>query len=443
MKRWAQRIFGGLAVVALGLVTLYTVSRLRGPSAGQEAALALMEQPMDTPGRNAFATLWLLDRDVPPARLEQIAELDIRRFADSPLGSAPAGGFRSVAAAEYPALEVGHDEEPALCALRETGCLAQVRSDRAAYAGRIDALRPLIRRAEGLSAYGHYRNRFAPRMDRPLPQVGNAMSAQRTAYSLAFVDGDVAGGLAGVCGMAETWRRFVPHSNSLIVSMLAINTVTDASTLFAEMLAELPADYPLPAECATAFAPPRAGEGLVCEALKGEFDFTRRALQANPHWRQHQPRGASRLFYDQRMTEARSASAFAQYCNEQARERFAADAARQPAASSGLAGFDCLANSIGCLLADVAAPAYVGYARRGQDHAARRRLMATLLALRKRSDDPRPLQARLDAQPPVLRSANRPIEPSDNGAALRITLFDDSLGADHWQVPLPPELRDE
>ena len=75
-----------------------------------------------------------------------------------------------------------------------------------------------------------------------------------------------------------------------------------------------------------------------------------------------------------RRPPARGAPKFAWYCGAQAREQVAQDRPlidpTPPASRRSLA---CASNAVGCILADIAAPAYVDYGLRLQDADARLR----------------------------------------------------------------------
>src|SRR3546814_11600494 len=64
----------------------------------QRKAVALLQPSPEPEGRNAFAALWLLGRDVPEARLRQVVDADMQRIraelARSP-DTLPAGDRKS------------------------------------------------------------------------------------------------------------------------------------------------------------------------------------------------------------------------------------------------------------------------------------------------------------------------------------------------------------
>ena len=435
MKRAAQWIVGMLLFAVLGGVTLYAASSLRGASTGQRAALASMQQPGIAPGRNAFAALWLLPYAVPEAELDAVADEDVRRFAARAAVAAGAAAqdvttnftpFVSVAAERYPPRPKVAGEPP-LCRHPAAGCLAQVRAQRDAYQGWRERNLGLIERAGALSRYGHHRGHFAPSLAMPMPQMGQLIPTLLTDRALSFVEGRTEVALAQLCGDVTTWRRLVPNSDSLLVSMVGLGLAGDSTVLFAEMLAQLPAGQPLPAACAIAFAAPAAAEISLCEPLKGEFRFVRTAFTPSSM--------AGNPLFNRAMTDARFAAQMAYFCAVDVERALLADQRVPEPPTSDRFRLDCVRNFAGCILSDIAAPAYSDYQLRAQDYGAKLRLAGTLLWLHERPADARPLAARLASRPAALRGGAREFEIIEGGRALRVAMYG-SRPAGHFQLPL-------
>lgn len=427
------------AVVLVG-AGLFWAARSQGRDAETRSRIEMLAVPAPAVGRNAFPALWTFGYRVPEDRIEAVASEDVERFrrqlAD---GTVPATAPGVVAAGRFDdLLAADGDASPGWCTSRETDCLQRVRADRDGFARRLEPLAPVLRQADALEGYGHYASGFPPHLHAPFPpKLSDAVRVPMTAHALAFVRGDTRLALAGVCRSVAGWRRLVPHSDSLVISMLAINAVDGYSRLFAGMLAELPADTVLPAECGAAFAPPGQGEIGVCAAVKGEFAM-QRALIRDPSASMAMP-WYHELAYDRDATEGQAAEFLSIGCDARGQALIAADRPVPPAPSATPYQFECLANVTGCLLASVATPDYARYLRRAQDHGMRLRLMATLLWLRENRGDRRPLATRLAARPAAMRSLVRAIELDDGGRGLRIALYEHGDDA-RWQVPLPPAL---
>ena len=438
MKRWGRWVGGVFAFAVLGVVTLYVASGLRGATTEQRAALAVMEQPGAAPGRNAFAALWLLPYDVPQNELEAIAAEDMRRFAArDPAAGAQNPTYVSIAADRYPQPPRSADGLP-LCRRGVPGCLAQVRAQRDAYQRWREQHIGLIERVGALSQYGHYRGNFEPSLMAPIPPLAQVSGTLLTDRALSFVDGWTEVALAQVCGDVSTWRRLAPNSDSLLVSMFGSGVAGDSTVLFAEMLAELPAGHPLPPACTIAFAAPTAAEMSLCKVMPGEFRFNRAALTQLAVAENKYADG--NLLFSRAMTEARWAAQMAHTCGQDVERALLADRMAPMQLANERFRLDCVRNYIGCILIDIAAPAYRDYLLRAQDYGAKLRLAGTLLWLHQNHADARPLQARLASRPGALRSAGRDIEIVDGGGALRVAMYG-RHPAGHFELPLPAYAR--
>ena len=94
------------------------------------------------------------------------------------------------------------------------------------------------------------------------------------------------------------------------------------------------------------------------------------------------------LLYDHEQTVARMAPPLAWYCNDPARTAVARDVPVEtpPMPSRAEPRLSCVANLVGCALADIGSPAYVDYQLRLQDARIRLIATATLLWLRDHAD---------------------------------------------------------
>lgn len=438
-----------LGAVLLLVIVLWAVSRLRGATAQQEAALAVMEQPWRPQGRNAFAALWLLPYEVPEAQQAAILAEDARRLQARPLagietgGDEPAPAFKSVAGERHRDLTPDAHDQAMLCGTREAGCLARVRADQAAYAALVERNTALFARVADLSRYDYYRNRFASRFDAPIPDftLGKTLL---TAHALEFARGDVDAALGGTCRDISTWRRLGANSDSLIMRMVGIAYSTDGyGRLLADMLAQLPREQALPQACAVALAPMKPAEISLCRPMQGELLSASGAMRGMVD---HSAGGRFDrlllpLLYSDHMTRAEKATVFAPACSDAALRRIADDRApeRLPPRKPYYLRLGCMSNAMGCILNDIAAPAYGDYALRAQDQGARMQLLATLAWLRGQPQDGKPLAARLAERPAGLKSPTRDIEVTDDGTGIRIRQFDAKRG-EYWRLPLPPWL---
>src|SRR3546814_11520781 len=90
---------------------------------------------------------------------------------------------------------------------------------------------------------------------------------------------------------------------------------------------------------------------------------------------------------------------------------------------------ECIANMAGCILADIAAPAYAGYGLRAQDGGARLDLLRGIVSLHGVDGDASTREARLRRFWTDTRSRNRELRFLDDGRAVEVRQFDASRGA--------------
>ncbi len=440
--RRALRWVGWLVLVLLAVaIGLFTVSKLMGPSDEQRAALALLEADDPQPeGRNAFALLWLLEYDVPEAQWDAIIQKDAARLAEELARIESGGGIsvsqQSVAADRGPHLAPAGNE-PAYCQMRNSDCLGAIRANRDAYAQRLQDERKLLARVRSLSGYDHYRMAFQLSPHMPFPRF-QSLAISNTASALDFVDGRTDQALEAVCDDVAAWRRVGANADNLLVSMFGMALINGSSGLFAGMLAELPADYPLPASCAVAFNPDAMPADL-CQAMRGEYRFAFSALESREAL-QDSPLGQmGRWLYDPEATRAMLAPTYAHACTQSMRRALIDDTPIVPVPIPGSPWrLECVSNFIGCALARIAAPAYESYAARAQDEQAVLRTVDMVLHLRE--------QAAASGETVAQIVREHGLRPAAD--TWRVPVFEqasDEIGiplhgySDHseWRIPLP------
>lgn len=445
MGKLARWIGAVSLLLLLAVVGLWLLSRALGPSDRQEAALALLDRQEPAPGENAFAAFWLMSYDVPEEAKRALVVEDAERIASMPEihdadGNLGFPKFRYAAEGRFANVAPPEPDWQKFCKSREPGCLDKVRTDPAGYARLLEKHASLVAHASDLRRYGHYRTLVPLRADMPLPAFQYAL-APMTRNAADFAAGNVDAALSGVCENAAAWRRIGANSDMLIARMIGISYVANGySRLFADMLAELPADHPLPAVCKVAFAAPTQEEGSLCRAMKGESRFIREGLARDVGPRKRNGTSVAGfyfpLIYSQEMTEARLAPEHAYACSDRVRESLSADLPVQPYVAEGI-GFDCFGNAAGCALARIGSgDGYTEYIRRGQDYQARLRLAATLLWLRGSAGDGRTPEQRLRERPAALVAAGHRFELAEGGRWLRATPFEER-DSDLWQLPMP------
>lgn len=447
------RIFKGVLLAGAALVLLvlavYLVSRAMGASQAEREALALVDAPAPADGRDGFAALWSLGYDVPASEQERVLADDVRSLAALPPPdlSAP-GGIRAWRSAreEWPRLGQARDGDPAWCGLREAGCIERVRAAPGDYARLLEHHARLLEQAGTLAAYDRFSSPLPPRLDAPFPEF-QGLTRAPTRDAWRFVQGDTDSALAGVCAGVSQGRTLIAAGDSLIGSMIGAALVQGNAALLADMLAELPRDHALPPECTAAFAQPLELEAGVCRALLSEGRWVSAgmrtaAVQApGAASGKEVPSWASRMLFDPERTAARGAPKFAWYCSGQAQALIARDEPLlDPTPPPSRWSLACASNPIGCILADIALPAYRDYGMRLQDADARLRTTAALLWLRGR--DGAIDEEALAQLPAWMRSPARPLqldlEAGTLSTALHAKRQTDQGGLEgSWSAPLP------
>lgn len=402
--RWIGYGLLALIVLVTGVIAAY---RLRGPSPEQRDALALMQtdyRPKE--GTNAFPLLWFMQYDVADGELDTRMAADIAAAGKQIAADGMSLSYEPSAAK----LNEAAADVAGLCEIRSKDCLAKVAADPESMRDAL-ALHPVVlSRKQSFERTGFYWNDFPP--DFRASAVGYPGQAQRvwlSSFALQYADGDHEGSLTGVCRNLDTWRRLRGGTNSLLGSMFAISFTDSGIRLFAEMLAALPDGEQVPDTCNTALRPIDGTDMDRCGEVAGEFAWLTTSMRQSVA----QARAVSwmdRAFgwatLDMRQSDAWRAETLAPYCGEEATSRMLADVPFPAEAIHPVARrVECVSNLAGCILTDIAAPAYVEYDSRTLDFAAHLRLAAALLWLRDRAVAGS--LARLDNRPPQLRSGAR------------------------------------
>lgn len=394
---------------------------------------------------NAFDDLWLLPFDVPGNEKARIATADVERI-NAQLRSVEAtdataqaaSAMRSLASEHYPPSPIPSSDAPPLCDLHGEDCLTRVRAAADAYTALLTQEAALLSRHNALTRHDHFHSRFSAHPRSPsLPLT--RMSLPLTDAALKFVQGRTEGALQSVCEHTQAWRRIGANSDSMVVSMLATALVNGNASLYAQMRVELPADHSEPAACATAFSAPSAEELSLCTAMTGEYALHKHTTESQLAQRESaKPGTLESATFDPARTLDLTARQLGRQCSDEVLAQLRDDVRVQlPPVDIDLTSPDCVANPVGCTLADTGSEAYDSYIHRRQDMAARLRLVETVSRLRAGcSDEPvAACVARMNADSPT-----RPVTLSTDGTALHIALYDSRHGS-HASVALPADLQ--
>jgi len=433
------RLLKGFGAFVFGLVTLavllYVVSRALPIPKEEADALARIEALPVLEGRNGFAALWSLAHDVDTSQAEALLAEEAGGITAAPAVHGESEPHTHVSVLQrFPMLPTVPEKAEAFCGMHETGCLAKVRSDPAAYASMSKMQQPVAAKVAALDAYDHFRNTLPPRLDIVLPPY-QRLTHDLTLQAQRFSIGQIDAALEGVCRDASLARKLMASGDSLIASMIGAVLQKGSASLFVDMLSELPADHPLPANCRQAFAVDGTPTAAICPTMRAEGRWASAAYRAAARSSVDAPWAT--LFLDVEKSAARGAGTFDWFCGEQAAAAIEADMPlRLPGPPSRMA-FSCIANAVGCTLVSMQAPAYADYALRLQDAAMRQKAVATWLWLRANAArDARPLAERVRARPDAFRSAARDIRIE--GETLQVPMYEKRPGEDQtWRLPVP------
>lgn len=441
MRRVMRWMGGLMLVVVVGLVGVFALSRLSTPDAVQREALALIESSAASlAGDNAFDLLWLLPYDVPAAERAAVVDADVarmqRELAGPRVDGEPNVSGESTAEGRYRRMADDADDLE-YCDMRAVDCLDTVREQRAAYAKQLARDGALLARVRELSAYGHIRNRFPPSMFAPFPGF-HRVNISATRSALDFAEGNIEAALNGVCRDVTTWRRLGANSDNLIQVMIAAALVEGNARLFADMMAELPLDHPLPQVCVAAFDPAAIAPD-ICPALTGEARWSFSVMREYSGAKDF----LAPLVFDALRTRAMAAPAYAHFCTDTVRRQLREDLPLDPAPGMGSPWrLECAGNLLGCQLVGIAIPAFAGYPVRVQDMQAMIRTVDALIWLRGRAEDAA-LQPETVATALAMRqTGGRDIHHDAETAELVIKLRGHG-GNTEWRVPLPASWLEE
>ena len=391
MMRIVKAVAWTVGALLFVLIASFAWGRLRPPTDVQAQAMALL-QPVPPPAgaSNAWATLWLLDYDVPADQVDAVYAQErehLEAWAKQlPPNEPPTVGYTKWVAQHFPKLpEFAAVDREKLCGLQDRDCLNKVRAN-------VQPLRELLARQSGRLTRLRAIPTDAILWDdtpatpyTPYPDLGAFESLQLTAAALDFVDGQPAQALAQICSNARTTRHLHAHTNSLLGAMVANSWMDPIERLLAGMLSELPANQPIPADCAAAFAPVVRADVDFCAPMQREYQFGQAGMATvDPARQRGSLRRRMQLLVDTKGTNRLIAPKYAWACQPAVTDSLLGD---RPLRSTQMQGmhydvFDVVSNGMGLILARLPLPDYVGYLNRNEDYAAGLRAMGWLLANR-------------------------------------------------------------
>lgn len=427
-----------VAALLLLLAGAWTASRLWPvPAAEREALDRLRQAPVaDHAG---FAQLWTMSYDsLDQSAREAVLARDAARWRAS--DGHDGAGYQASAPPQHDVLLSGRLR----CASSGPGCLAQVRANPQRFAEAVQGLDGLQQRIALLAQAEHFRSPF--RVEGAVRTAGHipgwpplpgfvALFQVLPAHALAHMQGDSARALSGLCEGIASGRRLYSAGDDLAVSSVGAALASANARMLADVLVELPADTPLPAVCGPALQPVAAEEALPCQAMRGEFammSHLQAQMASHSRW--------NGLGLDLQRTRLRLAPYYAWACHPDHVAATARGEVARPPEPQGK-DFSCVANLVGCTLADATMPPVLNHAR-GHRGVQMVRLVNAQRWLRQQPGPPR--QA-LAALPPSLARGQPALQLSADGSRLELAAGEQAASAGHdtRSVPLlpPPQQR--
>jgi hypothetical protein len=189
--KWLWKLIKWLLLLMLAIAVLFMLNlayiHWRGPTDAQKAALERVEAGTPKPlGRNAFALMWLFDRDIADEELARIADEDVQ------LAETNAGKIDDLD--EFPSARVPVLPGPAtgssmLCQAQEPECLALVGAHAEATRSELATYPRLLARSIELEGFDYLRDAFPPLPVMAFPIARNAQELRLSSLALAYVDG--------------------------------------------------------------------------------------------------------------------------------------------------------------------------------------------------------------------------------------------------------------
>lgn len=439
-----HRALKGLLWAVVGLVVTVAAAfawgRLRPPTPEQAKALAALQADSKPPqGRNAYPWLWFVDFDVPADQLDAAYAKDHQRVlaweANFKPGVASAEPIPTPKA-DFPSLPpMSQADRDVLCNWREADCLGKVRAHRDVVNEVLARHRQRLVRDEALSGFDHVWMEMPVNPVASIPAFGASRGLWQTAIAATFLDGQPAQAMEAACTQVATMRRLHAHSNTIISTLIFAGRLRGAVQLFVHLLAAFPADEPLPASCAAAFAPVTDADVDLCPSARAEFTLVRspQIFGKQEHWYEN-------LSLNAKATQRMLAPRYSALCNASLLQRLLSDEpVAMPTAPPGFDIFDLVSNSAGTILSRIPGPSFDPYLARQQDAAASLRIGALMIWLRETRDHDSTLQQRLAARPAWMHFADdRHVEVTADGKGLHMDVRDNATSDPRpttWPLP--------
>jgi hypothetical protein len=359
--KWLLWTLIGLAILLVALLTISRNLPIPKDEAAALESMAIQPASWQHPEHNAFPAVWLLPYEgVAPSDRPSLLAEDLARQKQGMAATPAEPVMESIAAERYSKIERGI---PRWCGRDVPSCLAQVREHADEVADAHEGHDALHARIAALGQYTHMRSPFIQDVNMPIPQFSLLLD-RTSSLALAHVRGESAVALQGICEDASAARMLMRDGDNLISAMIGGSWAQRSADLFTEIVAELPTDMALPAQCRIAFAPVEVKEMDLCQPLRGEFAF--QASVMRPEFLpMHQ-----RWQFNARKTQARTAWLLSRSCTEPVQAQIRAGLPVKLPEPRPTWTLDCADNMVGCVLMGIQSPNYEEYIHRMQKSAA-------------------------------------------------------------------------
>jgi hypothetical protein len=437
MKTFFKLVLGLLALGALAVVAVVAMRQTFTTPPERIEAQRLLAAPMPAlAGRDASEAAFLAGYDI-PADQRAATYAAFRQWVEDGQkeGKDPREAFLHLSK-----LDPG---SAGLCGDLQADCLATVRVDPAATAALLAQHAATLRAARELVAHDGLRLGMKSSLATPLPNLSYGRALLVTAIADRAARGEVDAAIGEACDDLAGWRRIGADTDVLIVSMVGAAYVGQDARLLVSLLAERPADAPLPAACDAALAATQPVELDLCPSYRQEYEMAKNTigdLATMSDLGMEPPSSLEMLgmrTMDKEHFSALVAPQLARACRADVKARMAADATTKGLPQSdpecGIA--ENIAFAADCTMATIAIANLDPYLDRRTDQAAKLALVRTWLWLRAQSPDPAGWAALLPTRPAEL-GLRREATVDAAAGVLSMPLLDDRQ-AKTFALPLP------
>lgn len=375
----------------------------------QKAALAVLTKPYERAkgSHNGFQHMWLAPYAIPDKEVNAAYAAELKDY-QSVTASGKSSEFMSKLSKKYPMQSLPKD---GLCPRSPESCLAFVRANPEQARKTSEEFAAFRARVEKLRDADHARNELDYSFYSPLPPLQGLGGLQTLSAAVDFVEGRPEPALDATCHNLAMWRRLRSRTDLVVVDMIGVAYGRDQMILLADMLAELPVDYPLPQSCSVALSP-------ITKAELDQCDLGRSELKVMAGYVNHaKEEGIAAVEYgissgfvegliskliNTRANEARLAPHMAVFCDGQP----------TPSGNPELSLADRVFDPIGSRFFEIILTDYSDYRRRVTDFSGLHQTLRTIVWLRGNPDiesalAQQPEDMKLDSHKPALDKATQ------------------------------------